>query len=324
MKYWFVIALLLPVMVLADSSGPDASAPALPELSPDARSILAAAESRARTAPESAEAWEALSRAQLAANRSGDAVDSAERAVRLARGWLPAHLTLARAYRARVPESGRYRQLILARQIRETLEAAVALEDTGAEAHFALMRYHLRAPAVLGGSRRTAARLARIVVERDRLRGALAQGLVAEHHDELAQAIAHYRDADAMEPPDPALRQLVVELLGQALIRSGDWNQALALYRRSIANQPGYGEAWYRIGEIAAETGLSLAEGASALKHYLMLPGVTGAPGLEQAHYQLGRIYAHKAHAEHARDQFRLALELDPGLSAARDAIEAL
>ena len=310
-----VLCLLLPLPVSAAGDGTAASG---------GLDALALARAEADSRPEDAAAWLALSCAQLAAGLSDEAVDSARRAAARSPRWMAPHLALAEAYRARIPDSGRYRQLILARQIRESLEAAVALESLGAEAHLALMRFHLRAPALVGGSRRTAANLLETIVERDPIRGMLAQGLLALETGDPAAALGHLRRAEARVPRAGALRRQVVATLGDVLVGQRDWSAAQRLYERSVTIDPGFAEAWFGLGSIAAETGERLDAGAEALRRFLELPDRAGLPGPEQAHFRLGQIYAHMAHAERARDQFRMALAIDPDLGEARDALESL
>lgn len=271
-----------------------------------------------------ADYWMARSRAQLAAGDTEAAVAAARRASVLAPQLPAPYLSLASAYRARIAESGAYRQLVLARQIREALQSAVAREEIGAEAHLALVRFHLRAPALVGGSRREAAKLTEVIVARDPVRGALALGMLAQSRGEAEHALAQFERADRLASAAGPLRRLVVELLGQSLEQLDRWRAAGALYAQSVDADPEFAEAWFGLGRVAAETGDHLPQGVAALERYLALPYRAGQPAAEQAHYQLGRIYLHLAHDDEARTQFRLALALDPELGEAHQALEAL
>lgn len=314
MARFFAISFVLlfgVALVAAPASG------RAPQADPPGASEDAAAQAEASR-------WLARSRDHLAAGESDAALASAQRAVVLAPRRPETHLMLANAYRARIAGSGGYRQLILARQIREALQAAVALETVGAEAHLALVRFHLRAPALVGGSRREAGRLAEIIVQRDPVRGALALGLLAQSEGDAELALEQFQRADLRAPAAGPLRRLVVDLLGQSLEQSGRWRAAGVLYAQSVDADPDFAEGWFGLGRVAAETGDHLPQGIAALERYLAMPHRAGQPAAEEAHYLLGSIYLQLAHADQARAQFRLALALDPEHGEAHRALEAL
>jgi tetratricopeptide (TPR) repeat protein len=219
------VLLLGVALVAAPASG------RAPQADPPGSSESAAAQAEASR-------WLARSRDHLAAGESEAALASAQRAVALAPRRPETHLMLANAYRARIAGSGAYRQLVLARQIREALQAAVALESAGAEAHLALVRFHLRAPALVGGSRREAGKLADIIVQRDPVRGALALGLLAQSEGDAELALTQFERADLLAPAAGPLRRLVVDLLGQSLEQLARWRAAGVLYAQSVDADP--------------------------------------------------------------------------------------
>ncbi len=252
------------------------------------------------------------------------AVAEAEAAVARAPDRPEPLLVLAEAHRARIPHSSRYRQLLIAHRIKDTLEAAVAREGRPGEAHLALLRFHLRAPVLAGGStseaRRLHVRIAAVGASHDRL----ARGLIDREHGRLAAAIGHFRSALADLDHDPALRRLAQRWLGTSLIEAGEHRQAAELYTAAVAADPEFADAWFGLGLIASETGERLDQGVTALHRYLRFPPRPGRPGPEQAHFRLGLIYGHMAFAEQARNQLQLALALDPDLDEAHQALDRL
>jgi len=80
-------------------------------------------------------------------------------------------------------------------------------------------------------------------------------------------------------------------------------------------------EALYEIGRIAALSGTDLDRGEASLRRYLESTPKGDAPSLAEAHVRLAEIGEHRGDRAAARREYQTAIELDPGLAGARQAL---
>lgn len=218
-------------------------------------------------------------------------------------------------------DAGAFKSLRIARAVRDDLEHAVSVSPGHVDALVALAAFHQRAPRIAGGNEHHAevlvARLERLAPARVHLRTAMqlaGQARFAEAVEQMAQAI------DLADQPRP-----------KWFVRSGHWllelgrpAQAVRCFERALDEAPRFGPALYEIGRLAAEEVVKADKGAAALKRYLELPQWPDDPDEALAWLHLGRIQAHLGRGAEARTAFERALELDPELERARQALDEL
>ncbi len=110
---------------------------------------------------------------------------------------------------------------------------------------------------------------------------------------------------------------------GQALLRSGRWEEALARFRRAAEADPTHGDAWYGLGNalfyVSGETHTEDAIHAyeRAIAH--------GTKGRAVAHLLLGlALVAVRADHARAEEHFHRALAIEPRLAAAHMALASV
>lgn len=130
--------------------------------------------------PENALARFYLGRITFAEGQYEAAATWFERAVALEEKNPDFHLWLGRAYGYQAQSAFVWRQLFLARKVRQQFEQAVKLDPDHVAARWDLMEYYLKAPGFLGGSWDKAKTQAREIEHRDPQEGRQAWQLIAE------------------------------------------------------------------------------------------------------------------------------------------------
>jgi tetratricopeptide (TPR) repeat protein len=258
------------------------------------------------------------------ARRAGET----ERALELidqAMGRAPASADL-RVDRARfrsdlLDEAGPFSALRIARDVRDDLEHAVSVAPRHVDALVALASFHQRAPAIAGGNKHYAEalmeRLKSVAPGRMHLRAAM-QMARQERFDGAAARISRAIDSAERIRPKWWLRK------GRWLLALNRYDQAAHCFEKALDNAPRFAPALYALGRLAAQGEAELGRGATALGRYLELPRWPGDPDHALAWLELGRIKMRLESPAEARDAFRRALELDPELNEARQALDRL
>lgn len=117
------------------------------------KKALANADALTKAEPKNAETWILLTRSRLQANQAEAAIESAEKAIKLAPNNSQSHFWLGNAYGARVGQVGMFSQMSMAPKIRDAFEKTVALDPNNLDARKGLLQFYLQAPSVIGGGK---------------------------------------------------------------------------------------------------------------------------------------------------------------------------
>lgn len=221
---------------------------------------------------------------------------------------------------SRLDEAGPFRSMRIARRVREDLETALELDPSHAGALEALYAFHRRAPGIVGGSRSRAEDLAEKLAAIAPERLAWRRGLMLAEEQGPEAAIEQW--ARAIELADPVPTEWRVHL-ARELGALGFFDKALAELE-PLLNDPGDPPALFEYGRLAAESGLSMEQGIEALKKYAALPPWPESPSPALAWWHKGRILDQTGSLDQARQAFKRALSLDPGLEQVRLALSDL
>lgn len=315
------IALLMSSLLLLPASLP-AATPAQAGAWLTAKDLRAeaAVEGLLRAQPLDPEVHVLRTRLLLQQRNIPDAIEAAERAVRLGPGHAQAHFWLGNALGQRIGQVGMLRQAAMAPRLREAFERALQLDPAIHEARLNLMEFYLQAPPFAGGSVDKARAHAAELVRRDPPRGHYATGRLAMHAEDFPAAAKAYGAAYRARPDNASFRMAA----GTAWQATKQWDEAFALYRAWTEEDPAAAGAQYQMGRTAALSGRFLAEGEAALRRYLLLPPAPGQPPHHHAWYRLGQVQAHAGDRDAARGSFRKALKGDPGNAEFKAALSAL
>jgi tetratricopeptide (TPR) repeat protein len=259
-----------------------------------------------RLEPGNAEAHNNLASAWLQApGRLGDAVAQCEAALRLDPGYALAHYNLGVAL-SRMP--GRLGDAVA------QYEEALRLKPDYAEAHTNLANAWSYLPGRLDDA---------IAQYREAL--SLRPGLAEAHYNlglalsrapgRLDEAIAQYGEAIRLKPDYAEAHND----LGAALSAiPGRLDEAFAQYREALRLDPGYAPAWRNLGAASFNQG-DIAGAVEAFQDAVRLQ-----PDSADAHYTLGLALSRTpGRTDDAVAQYREALRLAPGDSAAQGALDA-
>lgn len=281
----------------------------------EARSLLEAA---SREDPQDARAASYLGRIYLEAGNPDRAVEWMGRSVALESASAQYHLWLGRAYGHQAMQASVLKQPGLARKVRKEFEEASRLDPDNLEARFGLIEFYLRAPGILGGSPKKADEQAEQIRRRDALQGYRAAGRIAEHRNDFDRALAQY-DAAAREFSEEAEP---FYWIGALLVRKSDYAKAFEVYEKVLERNPSEMKACYQIGRVASLSGQRLERGKECLTLYLQHEPKPDEPSLASAHYTLGLLYEKIGKRDLARREFSAALDLEPSLPDAREALK--
>ncbi len=247
-----------------------------------------------------------------------NAVTQAEQATRLAPQNSVYHQWLGRSYGSK---ADRERSFFLARKTKKEFEEAVRLDPENISARRDLEEFYLEAPWILGGSRDRAMEQVNAIAAKDAVAGHLAKAeywrdakktdLVEEEYRWVFQLKPHNADS-YLEVSGFYINQKDVTRLRSAIEAAAQVNPSeprLAYYRG--------------VAEILAGTNLN--EGEQYLKSFIAsTPERSDWPSHAAAREWLGQLYEKQGRRVQAAEQYRAAIQIDPGRKSARDRLKNL
>lgn len=283
----------------------------------EARSVL---EEAIREDAGDARAANYLGRVLLADGEVDRAAGWMEKSVALEESNAEYHLWLGRAYGSQAIRASVLKQPALARKVKKEFERASQLDPDNLETRFGLIEFYLRAPGVLGGSRKKAEEQAREIRKRSALEGYRAFGRLAEHAKDFDQALREYGRAAAEFPGEAGPSYWI----GALHARNKEYAKAFEVYEKLLEKDPRPIAACYEIGRVAILSGQRLERGEECLKLYLQHEPQPDEPSLASAHYRLGLLYEKKGSRDLARREYSAALALEPSHQEAREALKKI
>jgi tetratricopeptide (TPR) repeat protein len=256
----------------------------------------------------------------LAQDKSGEAVDWLEKAVKANDQSAVHHLELGNALGTEAQKANKLRQPFLARRVKTEFELAVARDPKLVDAHDGLMEFYLQAPGVMGGSLEKAKEQAHIIATLDAYSGHAAMASIARHEKDVAGEQTALEAALAAAPDTiNAWYQLAVFYQNQQ-----KWPEAFALLERMFKERPGELVSHFYYGRAAAISGENLDRGARELKQWLSTAAASAPQTTQSAgHWRLGMIFEKHAKKDSARAEYEVAVSLNPK-SDAKKMLDAL
>ncbi len=232
-----------------------------------------------------------------------------------------AQLWLGRALAEKARVSPLTKGYGLARKARKAWEKAVELDPANVAARSDLVEFHVRAPGFVGASMAEARRQADELLRRNPMRGHIAWGTIFEQQKDLAKAEAEYGKAVELETGDELRghRALTFLLAGQKR-----YDEAKALWRARLSEEPGDVRARYMLARISLQSGQGLEEAVGHLTAYLSVPPKPDAPSWADAQWRLALVYERLGRSDEARLALEEALKLQPGHAGAKKDLERL
>ncbi len=265
-----------------------AAARALFAASDKAQEAEVAYEKIAAADPACAEAQNYLAQLALRRDDADQARAHAEKAAALAPDNADIQNTLGDAYGRSAQKAGIFSQLGLAKKSLAAYQRAVALEPNNVDYHQDLLEYYREAPGIAGGGMDKALVEAAAIKKLDAQRGHLAFGTLYTADKKFDQALAEF-DAALKTAPD-------------------DY------------------DALYQVGKLGAQSGQHLDRGLAALQRCFELtpPATPDTPSHAAVQWRMGNIFEKKNDLVHARTAYEAALQIDPQLTQAAEALKRL
>jgi tetratricopeptide (TPR) repeat protein len=256
-----------------------------------------------------------------AQDKSSEAVDWFEKAVKLNENSALYHFWLGAALGDEAQKASKFRQPFLARRVKNEFERASQLDPKMIEPRDGLVDFYSIAPGIMGGSMDAAKEQAAEIVRLDAVRGHYAFARIAQRQRDVAAEEAAYRAVIAATP-DSAQGYLS---LGNLQRRQSKWTDAFATYEQLMQRQPDNVLARAVWGFTAAQSGTNLERGERELKFFLAnLPKDVPTVTIAAAHFRLGQIYEKTARRDQAKTEYAEALRINPQHPEAKKAHDAL
>jgi len=158
------------------------------------------------------------------------------------------------------------RLLMLGLDVKESLEQALALDPENVQIRLDLVRFHVTAPRIVGGSEDEARLQAAEIARRDASLGAFARGYIAYRaKKEYGAARRELRDA-VRTARDAATKALAMQWLGWLSQETQQYDEAFAMFEELRASDV---SALYEIGRTSAFCACREERGRAALEEYL-------------------------------------------------------
>jgi tetratricopeptide (TPR) repeat protein len=229
------------------------------------------------------------------------------------------HQWLGRAYGGKADKD---RSLFDARKVKKEFQAAVQLNPSNISAREDLEEYCIDAPWVAGGSKDEAKAQVEAIVALDPVQGHLARGMLFEKESKKFDlAEVEYRQVLAAKPKDLDA-YFDVATFFQRQNKPSDMEAAIQAAAQVNPNDPRL--SFYR-GVSRVVSSAEPARAEEYLKAYLATtPDRSDWPSHAAAREWLGRLYEAQGKRSEAAEQYREALQLDPGRKQARARLEQL
>jgi tetratricopeptide (TPR) repeat protein len=257
-----------------------------------------------------------------AMDKSGDAADWFEKAIKANEKVAVHHLRLGNALGDQAQHANKLKQPFLARRVKTEFEKAVELDPSSVDARHGLIQFYSMAPGVMGGSMDKAREQAREIEKYNAMRGHAEMAQLLENKDKDLPGAEREYAAALSAAPDSTYGY---NLLAQFHRRQKKYAESVAVYDRLLKARPDAINAHLNIAYSLVLSGQGLDRAEREVKDWLAEPPKDAAPATTGfAHYVLGMIYDRQAKKDAARSEYQSALTLNPKNTDAKKALDAL
>lgn len=261
-----------------------------------------------------------LGRIALMQDDYESSIDWLEKAIDIDENISDYHLWLGHANGIKAQRASVFKKPGAAKNVKKEYEKAVELNPDNVQARFGLLQFHMMAPGIMGGDKDKGRAQVGEIKKRDPIMGHQASALMYEMDEKSDLAEQEYV-AMVAEAPD-SLNLLY--RLGFFFKRIKKYDKATGVFEKIIAQKPIESTAYFQIGQISAETGEGLESAESIMKKYFVTEPAENKMRLGYGHFVLGQIYQKGGKIDEARAEFEQALQLNPKLKQAEEAMKDL
>jgi tetratricopeptide (TPR) repeat protein len=262
-----------------------------------------------------------LGRTAIARGDDDAAIEIFQKAVAQSPKDAQAHFCLASAYGSKAQKGGMLGAVSFGPKAKAEFEATVALDPKHVEARYALVQFYAGAPEMMGGSYDDAFAQAKAIKALDPVVGHRAYAFVYTQQKKAEQAKQEYLTAIREQPGSPKAHSYFGLYLANT---EKNFAAASAEFETALKVDATYMPALYQLGRTAALADSNLARGEAALKQYLDYTPKENEPTLARAQLFLGNVYEKEKKTAEAKQSYQKALELNPSLKEATEALKRL
>jgi tetratricopeptide (TPR) repeat protein len=271
------------------------------------------------TNPNDGQAHLMLCRAYFSEQQTDDAVRACETAVKLMPKSSEAQDWMGRAYGVKANGAGPLTGLKLAHKVRESFEAAVALDPHSSAAADDLAEYYIGAPSVVGGGLDKADALASKIEATLPQMAHRIRGLAAEKRKDPAAAEREFlAEVAVAHAPDAWVD------LGGFYERNKMNDKSVEALKSAIAADKTKGPALVDAASYLIDMHAAPDVATKALREYLANSAKTDAAPVIHVHLLLAKLMKNSGDNAGAKIEINKALELAPNYGAAKHALKGL
>jgi tetratricopeptide (TPR) repeat protein len=271
-----------------------------------------------QSAPNDAEAYHLLSRANYHLAKWDQAIAYGEKAIQLNPNNSEYYLWLGRAYGEKANSSNFVTAAGLVKKIRTSFEKAVALDGNNVDARTDLAEFYVEAPGFMGGGTDKAAAQAESIATHDPARALWVRAKIAEKKKDYATAEREYFAAiQADNDADYWLN------LASFYRRVGRMDDMETTVNKAISSSKRKTNAYFDAAALLFSAGRDFPLAASLLRKYLTMVPTEDAPSFE-AHYMLGQVLEKMGDKDGASSEYRMSLALASSYTPAQNALKRI
>jgi tetratricopeptide (TPR) repeat protein len=249
-----------------------------------------------------------------------------------------------------------FKQMSMARTIKRELETVISMEPNNVEARAGLIRFHQKAPGIVGGDKKQIPVLLDQITKINPARGYLEQAQLAIQDKDRTKAGAMIQKAVEADPRSyPARVSLAnwysspeqknyaeaerqareaIKLdpqrvagwaaLAVALASQDKWADLDTALAGAEQANPGDFAPHYAAARVMVVTGKELGRAEKLLRRYLTQEPEPGSPPLAGAHWRLGQLLEKQGRKDDALKEYETAVHLAPNLEDAKKDLKRL
>ena len=288
----------------------------------DYRKAISILEPAAAKDPNNGEIYLLLTKVYLETDQDDAAVKSAEKAVAIDPNKSEYHDWLGQAYGEKASHASMLSAYSLARKTQKEFEAAVKLNERNFDAAQHLIDYDCSAPSMVGGGEDKAQPFIQKLTSLDEAQGHYARGNCRLKKKDFAAADAEFTKALQLKTKSlPQIREIV-----DYFTAHGQGDKVLLAADVATTVDPSDPRAGFFRAVGWVLKGQSLEDAEKNLHEYLRVVSSPRPdyPSPASAHYWIGRLYEVQKNPGAARNEYQMALKLNPKYKDAQEALKKL
>jgi tetratricopeptide (TPR) repeat protein len=255
------------------------------------------------------------------ADKSKDAIEWFERAVKANDKVSAHHLWLANALGDQADHTSKIKLPFLARRVKSEFDKAAQLDPTSIDARHGLIQFYSQAPGIMGGSMDKAKEQALEIGKLNAMRGHLEMAALLERDKDLTGAERELNAAVTATPDSNLAYNRLASFYG----RQKKHDDAVATYERLLKVKPDAINARLNIAWNLIQSGKDIDRAEREAKAWFADPPKDApVPTVSSAHFILGKVYEAQSKKDAARAEFQAAATINPKNEEAKKALTNL